>query len=103
MDDVAGVFGRWVRRPGKYKEGRDRLYTQERTFWAFLGEALSPNGSCQEAVTRCAVHPARKGKVVSPDSGAYCRARARLPLEGIEAVNQDALRRLDGCETRKML
>jgi len=103
MDDVAGVFGRWVRWPGKYKEDRDRLYTQERTFWAFLGQVLSPNGSCQEAVTKCAVHLARKGKVVSPDSGAYCRARARLPLEGIEAVHQDALRRLDGCETRKML
>jgi hypothetical protein len=103
MDDVAGVFGRWVRWPGKCKGDRDRLYTHERTFWAFLGQVLSPNGSCQEAVTKCAVHLARKGKVVSPDSGAYCRARARLPQEGIQAVSADALRQLDGCETRKML
>jgi hypothetical protein len=103
MDDVAGVFGRWVRWPGKYQGERDRLYTQERTFWAFLGQALSPNGSCQEAVTKCAVHLAREGKVVSPDSGAYCRARARLPLERIEAVHQDALRQLDRGETPKRL
>jgi hypothetical protein len=103
MDDVAGVFGQWARWPGRYKGERDRLYTQERTFWAFLGQVLSPNGSCQEAVAKCAVHLAHKGKAVSPDSGAYCRARARLPLEGIEAVNRDALRQLDARETRKML
>lgn len=60
-------------------EFRERIYTPWITMWLFLYQVMTL-GSCSDAVSRLIVHLARGGhKPCSPDTGAYCGARNRLP------------------------
>lgn len=62
-------------------EHRERLYPPTVTLSMFLHQTLAADSSCQHAVNAWAASRASEG--LSPHSvrtGAYCRARARLPL-----------------------
>jgi hypothetical protein len=62
---------------------RDRLFSPFVTLWAFLSQVLDPDHSCRAAVARlCAWRAAQHLPPCSPDTGAYCQARGRLP-EGV--------------------
>jgi hypothetical protein len=62
------------------QNSRDRIYTQQRTFWSFLYQCLHPHTSCREIVRQVqALFALGDGPAVSPADGAYCRARRRLP------------------------
>lgn len=61
---------------------RDRVYPPLTTLALFMGQALSQDGACQDAVARHASE--RSGRGMSPCSlstGPYCKARSRLPVE----------------------
>ncbi len=59
---------------------RERVYTPAVTLWAFLHQVLDPDHSCQQTVDRLLAYRAASGLPdCSDDTGAYCRARARLP------------------------
>jgi hypothetical protein len=61
---------------------RERLYTPATTLWAFAHQVPDPDHSCQQAVDRLLASRAAAGLPdCSDDTGAYCRARARLPEE----------------------
>lgn len=50
--------------------------------WAFIGQVLDPDHSCNQALARIQAHRARLGlPPVSTDTGGYCKARKRLPEE----------------------
>jgi putative transposase len=58
------------------------IYTPAITLWALLSQALNPGRlrSCAAAVSRITVLCVALGrKPPSPDTGAYCRARSKLP------------------------
>ena len=60
----------------------DVVYTPAVTLWAFLSQMLftGEQRSCTAAVARVAVVEASQGRVVSDtNTGAYCRARRRIP------------------------
>jgi len=60
---------------------RDRHYTRWRTFWCSLWQSLNPEASCREVVRQLqALFSLEGGPQISAEDGAYCRARARLPL-----------------------
>lgn len=60
---------------------RDRHYTRWRTFWCALWQNLNPEASCREVVRQLqALFGLEGGPQISEEDGAYCRARARLPL-----------------------
>jgi hypothetical protein len=60
---------------------RDRQYTRWRTFWCSLWQNLNPDASCREVVRQLqALFGLQGGPQISEQDGAYCRARARLPL-----------------------
>ena len=60
---------------------RDRIYTRPRTFWSMLWQAFNPKASCREVAFEVqALFDVRGGPDVSGRDGAYCRAKARLPL-----------------------
>ena len=60
---------------------RDRHYTRWRTFWCSLWQNLNPEASCREVVRQLqALFGLEGGPRISEGNGAYCRARARLPL-----------------------
>ena len=62
---------------------RERIFTPAITIWIFLGQVLSPDQSCRQAVMRFVAWLAAHGRnICSSISGAYCQARQRIP-EGV--------------------
>ncbi|HWR77838.1 MAG TPA: IS4 family transposase [Thiobacillus sp.] len=60
---------------------RERIYPPLTTLGLFIGQALSPDGACQDAVSRrLSERTARGEPACSLNSGPYCKARQRLPL-----------------------
>lgn len=76
---------------------RKRLFSPERTFWLFLSQVLSADGSCREVVRKFLAWLAvEENAEASPITGAYCKARARLPLRALEEVHEKLARRPAG-------
>lgn len=66
---------------------RERLFPPTETLSMFLAQALSADRSCQKAVNDAAVKRLAGGlPLCSTRTGAYCRARERLPLEMVCAL-----------------
>lgn len=66
---------------------RHRLYPAAAVFWLFLGQVLSADGSCREAVRHFLAGLARaRGQTASPSTSAYCQARARLKFEDLATI-----------------
>ncbi len=63
-------------------EHRERLYPQTETLSMFLSQALSADGSCDAGVKRM-IGGLESGKT---DTGAYCKARMRLPLPMVSTL-----------------
>src|SRR3982750_570261 len=62
---------------------RDRLFNPVTTIWGFLGQVLSDDHSCRNAVSRIIAHRAANGApACSPNTASYCNARSRL-LTGV--------------------
>jgi putative transposase len=66
------------------------LYTTAIVLWAFMGQVLSDGkeASCQSAVAKISAYFARLGrKVPRADTGAYCRARIKLPEAALRELS----------------
>jgi hypothetical protein len=69
--DAGGVF-------------RERIFTPAVTLWTFLSQVFDPDHSCRQAVARLLAFRFARGLApCSPDTGAYCKARQRLPEKAI--------------------
>ena len=76
-------------------EHRERLYPPTVALSMFMKQSLAVDRSCQRAVDGWAAQRAAEGlSVQSIRTGAYCRARARLPLEMIIALTRESGRLL---------
>jgi hypothetical protein len=74
----------------------DRVFSPLVTLWVFLGQVLSADHSCRAAVARLVAHRAARGQgPCSARTGAYCRARKRLPEAFFSAAACSAGRALD--------
>lgn len=74
LTEVFQSFG-----PSKF---RDRIFSPTVTLLAFLQQVLSPDRSCRKAVSQVnADRIALKLTPASSDTGAYCKARRRLPVQ----------------------
>jgi hypothetical protein len=81
-----------------FAEDEDAIYTPPLTLWAFLSQVLfkEEQRSCAAAVARVVVLLIALGKEPpSDDTGAYCRARAKLSEKVIRRLTCQAA---DGCE-----
>lgn len=66
---------------------RQRLFAPATTFWLFLAQILSADGSCQETLLGFLAELfLEQGKTASPNTSAYCQARARLKLGELKGV-----------------
>jgi hypothetical protein len=82
----------------------DRIFSPLVTLWVFLGQVLSPDHSCRAAVARLiAPRVARGQRPCSARTGAYCRARQRLPEGFFSAVACSVGRALDIRTERRWL
>ena len=82
----------------RFGRDEDAVYTPAITVWAFLSQVLfkDEQRSCIAAVMRVAVLlVAFERKACSPNTGAYCRARAKLPQKVMRQLTIDLA---DGCE-----
>ena len=61
---------------------RSRIYTPAVTIWMFIGQVLSVDHSCRDAIARLNVWRVAQGlPPCDSDTSAYCEARKRLPEE----------------------
>jgi hypothetical protein len=83
---LESALGSWVPtglfpKSADKENSRDRHYTCWRTFWCLLWQSLNPEASGREVVRQLqALFGLEKGPKLSQHDGAYCRAKARLPL-----------------------
>lgn len=76
-------------------EHRERLYPPAVTLSMFMRQVLQADGSCQKAVNGWAAQRVAEGlRPSSTRTGAYCRARHRLPLAMVSALTQETGRQL---------
>ncbi len=81
-----------------FAQGEDDVYTPPLTVWAFLSQVLfkGEQRSCVAAVSRVVVLCVTLGRgACSDNTGAYCRARAKIPTVIIRRL---ALEVADRCE-----
>lgn len=72
-------------------EHRERLYPPTVVLSMFMKQALNSDGSCQKAVNGWAAQRQAEGLgVQSVRTGAYCRARQRLPVPMVTALTHTA-------------
>jgi hypothetical protein len=78
------------------KAWNESIYTPLVTLWVFLGQVLSADHSCRNAVARLIVHRVSRGlSPCSPITGAYCQARKRLPEEFFSTIARLVGRKLE--------
>src|SRR5437667_2051189 len=83
---LEGCLGPWIPaslfpKAAGQQNSRDRDYTRWRTFWCMLWQALNPEAPGREVVRQLqALFKLEDGPTISEDDGAYCRAKARLPV-----------------------
>jgi len=66
---------------------RERLFPPTETLSMFVAQALAPDRSCQKAVDEASIKRLIGGlPPCSTHTGAYCKARQRLPLEMISTL-----------------
>ena len=80
----------------------DRIFPPLVTLWVFLGQVLSADHSCRAAVARLIAHRLARGQApCSPQTGAYCQARQRLPEAFFSDVACSVGRALDDQAQRR--
>ena len=86
LADALAAVGHWL----------DRVFSPLVTLWVFLGQVLSADHSCRAAVARLNAHRLARGqRPCSARTGAYCRARKRLPEAFLSAAACSVGRGLD--------
>jgi hypothetical protein len=86
LSDALATVGGWL----------DRIFSPLVTLWVFLGQVLSADHSCRAAVARLVAHRVAHGqRPCSARTGAYCRARQRLPEAFVSAAASSVGRGLD--------
>jgi len=74
---------------------RERIFTPAVTLWTFLSQVLDADHSCRQAVARLLAFRVTCGlRPCSPDTGAYCKARQRLPEELLRELTRHTGREL---------
>lgn len=70
-------------------EHRERLFPPAETLSLFLTQVMNSDQSCQQIVNQTAIRRITMGlPVCSTHTGAYCRARQRLPSEMIQRLTR---------------
>jgi Transposase DDE domain len=69
---------------------RERPFSLHRTFWCFVWQMLNENTSCREVVRQVqALYALQGNRQLDEGNSGYCQARARLPLDLLEATLAD--------------
>jgi len=91
---IGACFAKYI--PEKYllpeEDGsmsRNRIFSKENTFWAFFSQVLDSDGGCKEVVRKFQAYLSLKADIIiSSSTGAYCKARQNLHIDGIKEIFQ---------------
>lgn len=94
--DLGAAFAPWLDEAAWFgKPVRERLFYPARVFMLFLSQVFSADGSCRETQQRFLAWLAlMEGKEASPNTAAYCKARARLPFTQIERARDEVAQKI---------
>jgi hypothetical protein len=94
---IQGVFAGRLDLPDDFgAPRRRRLFTPAAVFWLFLAQVLSADGSCRETLWGFLAELfAAQGRTASPNTAAYCKARARLKTHEIKGLARDLAGRVE--------
>ena len=82
--------------------GADDVYSVPLTLWAFIAQVVSDQKSCVAAVARVLVLLTILGrKPCNAETGAYCKARAKLPERFLQRLTCEVGRQLEVVFGRK--
>lgn len=74
-----------LKKPLTKAHSRERIFSLHRVFWCWLWQSLQAHTSCREVVRQVqALFAIHAGGPVHHGTGAYCKARAKLPLALME-------------------
>ena len=77
-------------------EHRERLYPPTETLSMFLTQTLNEDSSCQKVVNNSVIKRVVDGRsLTSTSTGAYCKARQRLPLKMITGLVKKSAQLID--------
>ena len=90
---------------GQASDGQKIVYTPAVTLWAFLSQVLfkDERRSCLAATARVVVFMAALEIRISDNTGAYCRARAKLPETFLQRMTWDVARGSEQLISKKWL
>jgi putative transposase len=102
LSQIEAAVGRFV--PAEAfqpaRSERERPYSLHRTFWCFVWQMLNEHASCREVVRQLqAALVLQGGPPLDEGNSGYCQARARLPLDLLEATLADTARAADRLAT----
>lgn len=96
------LFGNWIDRKllcgsSHVKRFRNRIFSVEVVFWAFLNQVFLVNTGCTSIVKKVQSWMIyRRRRPPSSNTSAYCQARGRLPLELLRSIQSEIVKRLEG-------
>ncbi len=71
-------------------------FPPSRTFWLFLSQVLDETGCCREALRRFKSWLfLEEGKTISPNTAAYCKARAKLCPGELKQANRRLVNKIE--------
>jgi len=71
-------------------------FPPSRIFWLFLAQVLTKAQSCRETLqTFLAWLASEQGQTASPNTAAYCKARARLSIKEIQKTHRRIARKIE--------
>lgn len=78
---------------------RRRIFSLDVVFWSFFDQVQTPNSACRETVRKVMAFirrkfPSQKETSMSPKTAAYCKARAKIPLDVMDKINSHLVDRL---------
>ena len=77
------------------ENSRERIFTPRLTFFAFLDQVLHPEASCRSALDQILTYyqSLPRYPAITPDTSAYCQARARWSEAELIAIRRDLAQR----------
>lgn len=100
LGKLTGLFSKYIRKqlldPVDTGTGsRQRLFSTRTTFWAFLAQVFTPDGSCREALRKLQAWQAAEGLPTADSStSGYCQARSRLSADTLREIHEDVAKKV---------
>jgi len=95
--ELRQLFAPWLELPPRFgNPKRTRLFTPTLTFWLFLSQVLAQDWSCRETVRKfLAWLASEKSETASPQTAAYCKARARLDPKELRQAHRRVTKKIE--------